>query len=240
MNFEVGLRLDNSSLLYYTGGMFKLSNYVNPEAPLAQYGDRIVYEVPPRSAYDEKHGDEAIYVWQNHVLKLLRTYLSEAQNHRCCWCGVEFDDAVKKTSTTLEHVIPKSQGGHDSWKNLAVACYSCNNHRASETFNEGTYESLREKLINIRDNNPHDERVKKFVRKAVLVHGDAFDYSKTKINLAGSRAKHIYCKTHGHMFSTSTRGHIGYVRENGKIKHPVGCKQCSRERTPETEETHHG
>lgn len=65
---------------------------------------------------------------------VLRTQLSEAQGHRCCWCGRRFcDTAGSKASPTLEHVQPLSQGGANTPDNLAVACARCNHKRGVST-----------------------------------------------------------------------------------------------------------
>jgi hypothetical protein len=61
---------------------------------------------------------------------VLRTQLSEAQNHRCCWCGERFcDQPNRPQSPTLEHVQPLSLGGPNTPANLAVACARCNRNR---------------------------------------------------------------------------------------------------------------
>lgn len=68
--------------------------------------------------------------------------LCEAQNWRCCYCGIhmEFGRAGEWTPelwkagagivATIEHVTPKVQGGQNKWKNLAAACKLCNNGRS--------------------------------------------------------------------------------------------------------------
>lgn len=33
----------------------------------------------------------------------------------------------------LDHIIPKSRGGPNSWENLVAACHSCNNRKADRT-----------------------------------------------------------------------------------------------------------
>lgn len=53
--------------------------------------------------------------------RAMRVRLSEAQNHRCCYCGCDIRDGA-----TLERVIPGCRGGHYVWANLVVACYPCN------------------------------------------------------------------------------------------------------------------
>ena len=65
-----------------------------------------------------------------------RATLAEAQNWRCCYCGVRFtsdgnglsagnDDAA----VTTDHVIPISQGGSRELDNEVAACRRCNNER---------------------------------------------------------------------------------------------------------------
>ena len=62
----------------------------------------------------------------------LRTRLAEAQNWKCCFCGCYMDHIPgKKTSVTVEHVLPKSKGGTDDPSNLAASCHTCNNNRGN-------------------------------------------------------------------------------------------------------------
>ena len=71
------------------------------------------------------------FIMQERIV--LRTRLSEAQNHRCCWCGRHMADTHgRKTSPTLEHVVPRSKGGHNGPRNLAVACARCNQKRGNK------------------------------------------------------------------------------------------------------------
>ena len=62
--------------------------------------------------------------------RLLRMKLSEAQGHRCCYCGVALVEAPKQhNSATIEHVIPEAAGGWNGGLNLVVACNFCNEGR---------------------------------------------------------------------------------------------------------------
>lgn len=66
--------------------------------------------------------------------KLLRC--SEQQNHRCCYCGrltwhpSYGETGPKRLMATLEHICTRSEGGSDNMRNLAMACYRCNNERS--------------------------------------------------------------------------------------------------------------
>lgn len=62
----------------------------------------------------------------------MKQHLSEAQNHRCCYCHELFsDDRESPLYATWEHVIPRSHGGTDALSNFVLACYTCNNTRGS-------------------------------------------------------------------------------------------------------------
>lgn len=74
---------------------------------------------------------EGYYLVLRQEMILLRSRLSEAQNHRCCWCARRMSDvAGRKDSATLEHIIPRSLGGSKTDPdNCAVACERCNRKR---------------------------------------------------------------------------------------------------------------
>jgi 5-methylcytosine-specific restriction endonuclease McrA len=56
--------------------------------------------------------------------------LSEAQNHRCCFCGVETTyHKCHDHTATIEHLIPVAHGGPDTWENCVMSCWTCNNKR---------------------------------------------------------------------------------------------------------------
>jgi 5-methylcytosine-specific restriction endonuclease McrA len=57
--------------------------------------------------------------------------LSEAQNHRCCYCRERMsDDRQSWRFATIEHVIEVSKGGKSIFENLTMACMVCNSMRS--------------------------------------------------------------------------------------------------------------
>ncbi|MFH1760535.1 MAG: HNH endonuclease [bacterium] len=46
-------------------------------------------------------------------------------NHTCQYCG-------SKKNLTIDHIIPKSKGGTDSWENIIVCCIKCNNKKGDQ------------------------------------------------------------------------------------------------------------
>jgi len=79
---------------------------------------------------------EAAYIRLSRWRRRKLWRLSEAQNHRCCYCGREthFNDTgprIGAARATLEHLIPIStpvQTNKD--ENLVMACTECNSLRA--------------------------------------------------------------------------------------------------------------
>ena len=68
----------------------------------------------------------------------IRCRLAEAQNWKCCWCGIECrPEPDFKNSATIEHIQPRSLGGvnhlltEDPYENYAMACNSCNHKRGT-------------------------------------------------------------------------------------------------------------
>jgi 5-methylcytosine-specific restriction endonuclease McrA len=62
----------------------------------------------------------------------LKSRLSEAQNHRCCWCGKRLvESGPRDDRPTFEHAIPLSRGGEDTPANIVIACYGCNQRRGN-------------------------------------------------------------------------------------------------------------
>lgn len=52
--------------------------------------------------------------------------------HRCAYCG--------RSAATIDHVLPRSRGGADSWENLVACCLRCNNVKGDRTPQEMAWE----------------------------------------------------------------------------------------------------
>ncbi len=58
---------------------------------------------------------------------LTRKNILKRDGHRCAYCG------RGDLPLTVDHVIPKSRGGTDTWENLVAACLPCNNRKGDRT-----------------------------------------------------------------------------------------------------------
>ena len=60
-------------------------------------------------------------------IPLTRRNLLHRDNNTCQYCGHSGE------SLTLDHVIPRSRGGGDTWENIVSACVRCNVRKGSRT-----------------------------------------------------------------------------------------------------------
>ncbi|MTI89689.1 MAG: HNH endonuclease [Balneolaceae bacterium] len=60
---------------------------------------------------------------------LSRRNVMRRDNFTCMYCG-------KKSDLTIDHIMPKSRGGADSWENLTTACDKCNVKKGNMTPDE--------------------------------------------------------------------------------------------------------
>lgn len=64
-----------------------------------------------------------------HVVTFSRRNLFKRDHHQCQYCGCK----PTNDSLTIDHVVPRSQGGVSSWENCVLSCIKCNNRKANRT-----------------------------------------------------------------------------------------------------------
>src|SRR4051795_7433128 len=81
-------------------------------------------------------------IWVPRVIRLLtydrlprqgvkfnRRNIFARDNNQCQYCGKRF----ATTELSLDHVVPRSQGGENSWENIVCACIDCNVRKGGRT-----------------------------------------------------------------------------------------------------------
>lgn len=58
-----------------------------------------------------------------------RALIYKRDDHECQYCG-------SKNDLTIDHVIPRSKGGQDTWQNLVACCTKCNLKKGSKLLSE--------------------------------------------------------------------------------------------------------
>lgn len=66
------------------------------------------------------------YAHRMHI-QLSRQNILRRDRRTCQYCGR--GDGMM----TIDHVVPRSLGGHDTWENLVCACSACNNRKGDRT-----------------------------------------------------------------------------------------------------------
>jgi 5-methylcytosine-specific restriction endonuclease McrA len=104
----VAQRLRTPNIIFEVPSVLRLTRYIN---------------VPQRGASWSKHG----------VLK--------RDQFTCIFCGVQIGEQrggrnYNRADFTVDHIIPRSRGGLNTWSNTACACYYCNQRKGSRTAHE--------------------------------------------------------------------------------------------------------
>jgi 5-methylcytosine-specific restriction endonuclease McrA len=73
------------------------------------------------------------------VVRLTRRNLMLRDEHQCQYCGRR----PSLRDLNLDHVLPRSRGGADSWENLVVSCRQCNLRKGRRTPDEAGMRLLR-------------------------------------------------------------------------------------------------
>jgi len=63
------------------------------------------------------------------TVKLNRRNLFARDRNQCQYCGASFPTS----ELSIDHVVPRAQGGGDSWGNLVCACVKCNARKGGRT-----------------------------------------------------------------------------------------------------------
>lgn len=74
-----------------------------------------------------------------HEIRFSRTNIFTRDKHQCQYCGAQ----PEKSDLTLDHVIPRSRGGGNSWENLVLACARCNVKKSNRTPEEANMRLLK-------------------------------------------------------------------------------------------------
>lgn len=64
-----------------------------------------------------------------HTVKFNRRNIFARDNNQCQYCGRKFST----TELSLDHVMPRSQGGQSTWENIVCACVNCNVRKGGRT-----------------------------------------------------------------------------------------------------------
>jgi 5-methylcytosine-specific restriction endonuclease McrA len=61
----------------------------------------------------------------------------------CQYCGNYFSF----NNLTLDHVLPKSKGGHKEWTNIVAACKPCNSNKGNKLLTETNLKLIKQPIV---------------------------------------------------------------------------------------------
>ena len=73
------------------------------------------------------------------TVKFNRRNIFARDNNQCQYCGKRFPT----TELSLDHVVPRSQGGQSTWENIVCACVACNVKKGGRTPKEAHMNLIR-------------------------------------------------------------------------------------------------
>ncbi|WP_008308096.1 HNH endonuclease [Leptolyngbya sp. PCC 6406] len=76
-------------------------------------------------------------------IPLTRRNILQRDNHTCQYCGYSGE------GLTLDHMVPRSRGGGDTWENMITACVRCNVRKGNRTPREANM------MLNNPPRRPH-------------------------------------------------------------------------------------
>ncbi|MBW4553832.1 MAG: HNH endonuclease [Aphanocapsa sp. GSE-SYN-MK-11-07L] len=104
---------------------------IKGKAEQVEHNGKFIYaEVPLPTVIRLRH-----YVMVPYKeIPLTRRNILHRDSHSCQYCGYTGEDL------TLDHVIPRSRGGGDTWENMVTACVRCNVRKGNRTPREAHME----------------------------------------------------------------------------------------------------
>jgi hypothetical protein len=73
--------------------------------------------------------------YKTRRISITRGRILKRDGHRCVYCG-------HNRNLTIDHVIPKSRGGKNSWTNMVTCCSKCNSKKGDRTPEEANMKSV--------------------------------------------------------------------------------------------------
>ncbi len=71
-------------------------------------------------------------------LPLTRRTVLARDHYTCQYCGSQ----PSRKDLTVDHVVPRSRGGHTHWENVVTACQRCNGRKGNRTPDEANMKLL--------------------------------------------------------------------------------------------------
>jgi len=85
----------------------------------------------------------SVLVNKENKVKFSRANVLKRDNFQCQYCGIK----MPPKELTLEHIVPRAQGGKTEWINIVVACSDCNRKKADRTPEQANMKLMRKPRV---------------------------------------------------------------------------------------------
>lgn len=93
--------------------------------------------------YRFKNELENLKHYRKRIPRNLRHNVFKRDNYRCVECGATNDF----TMLTLDHIVPRSEGGEDNEDNLQTLCIKCNLEKGNASWKGGGAVKIEDKIL---------------------------------------------------------------------------------------------
>ncbi len=100
---------------------FETSAWITSGQPLKMIIYRHSVKVP---------GEPRLHTGNKGLKAILRR-----DGYTCAYCGIKLKPSMSghPSRATVDHIVPRAQGGQTSWGNLVASCFTCNQTKSSKT-----------------------------------------------------------------------------------------------------------
>jgi 5-methylcytosine-specific restriction endonuclease McrA len=109
--------------LYVSGRATKPYNYENSYQILTTSG---IFHLPSALMLNDY-----VRIPRNKLRPSKRNLITRDEK-KCQYCSCHLNDV----NLTIDHILPKSRGGKNSWENMVCCCLSCNRKKGNKTSQE--------------------------------------------------------------------------------------------------------
>lgn len=88
---------------------------------------------------------------EGYIPAELRRLVTQRAGNRCEYCGAPAN--FSSDTFTFDHIVPRGLGGRTTAANLALACFSCNQHKAARRAALDPVTGVRVQLFHPRQQN---------------------------------------------------------------------------------------
>ena len=97
------------------------------------------------------------HLWKKSV-PWTKANVHTRDGYKCQYCGTK----LERRDLTIDHVVPKDQGGKNYWENTVCACFPCNNKKKNRTPSQANM---------VLRKQPHQPTIMEFILKKVELDG---------------------------------------------------------------------